>query len=205
MDNAGTLRDWIDVIRADGLSQYMDPNVPVDIVAHSMGGLVARAYLHHHAGAGEVDRVFMFGTPNAGTTLMLFEGSGFCRCHLTDLTGGLCPMPQEFRAFWEMSPLFLAAGGEFERQVTSTAGAKFLLVGSDRDRDCKEPEECRPLWGVEDDTVVSQYSAQYLPASVPLTDILGTPTANSPHWTLHSGPILRELLLPYLENRFRRP
>jgi len=44
------------------------------IVAHSMGGLVARAYLRDH-GAGRVARVITLGTPHRGTGLARF-GAG---------------------------------------------------------------------------------------------------------------------------------
>ena len=44
------------------------------IVGHSMGGLVARAYLRDH-GAGRVERVITLGTPHRGTGLARF-GAG---------------------------------------------------------------------------------------------------------------------------------
>jgi pimeloyl-ACP methyl ester carboxylesterase len=40
-------------------------NAKVDLVAHSFGGLVARAYFQKH-GAGRVDRLVTFGTPHKG-------------------------------------------------------------------------------------------------------------------------------------------
>ncbi len=46
------------------LKQYCDKLGSVQIVAHSMGGLVARAAVA--AGATSIDRVVMLGTPNAG-------------------------------------------------------------------------------------------------------------------------------------------
>jgi triacylglycerol lipase len=41
----------------------------VDVVAHSMGGLALRYYLHFHGGAGIVRRVVFMGTPHRGTWL----------------------------------------------------------------------------------------------------------------------------------------
>jgi len=38
----------------------------VNIVAHSMGGLVARAYIKNQGGSGKVDKLIMVGTPNHG-------------------------------------------------------------------------------------------------------------------------------------------
>jgi len=43
------------------------PQSRVDIVAHSMGGLVARAYVEGPGYAGGVERLIMIGPPNAGS------------------------------------------------------------------------------------------------------------------------------------------
>ena len=47
-------------------SEY--PNTPIYIVAHSMGGLVARCYLEGPNYAGGVQKFIMIGTPNHGST-----------------------------------------------------------------------------------------------------------------------------------------
>jgi triacylglycerol lipase len=39
----------------------------VDLVGHSEGGLVSRAYVKYHGGAAEVDSLVTLGTPNYGT------------------------------------------------------------------------------------------------------------------------------------------
>lgn len=39
----------------------------VDVVAHSMGGLALRYYLHFHAGGSKIRRVVFTGTPHRGT------------------------------------------------------------------------------------------------------------------------------------------
>jgi pimeloyl-ACP methyl ester carboxylesterase len=45
-------------------------DTPVDIISHSMGGLVSRYLLEHIKGTeGWVNRLFMFGTPNGGSVL----------------------------------------------------------------------------------------------------------------------------------------
>lgn len=41
----------------------------VDLVAHSMGGLVSRTYVKNLGGASQVDSLIMMGTPNYGTNL----------------------------------------------------------------------------------------------------------------------------------------
>ncbi|MFV1921729.1 MAG: esterase/lipase family protein [Methylotenera sp.] len=84
--SAGQLADFIEQIRLD----YQNPNLKVDIVAHSMGGLITRYYLRYGkqdvigdnhfdeklnmVGAERVRRVILLGTPNLGSvkTLNLF-------------------------------------------------------------------------------------------------------------------------------------
>ncbi len=41
----------------------------VDLVAHSMGGLVARYYVENRSYEGDVDKLIMLGTPNGGATI----------------------------------------------------------------------------------------------------------------------------------------
>lgn len=43
------------------------PNVSTDIIAHSMGGLVARRYVEGDAYAGGVEHLILLGTPNLGS------------------------------------------------------------------------------------------------------------------------------------------
>jgi pimeloyl-ACP methyl ester carboxylesterase len=43
------------------------PKLKIEIVAHSMGGLVARRYIEGAEYAGGVDRLIMIGTPNGGS------------------------------------------------------------------------------------------------------------------------------------------
>ena len=84
--SAGQLADFIEQIRLD----YHNPDLKVDTVAHSMGGLIARYYLRYGKqdvvadndfdqkstmfGAERVRRVILLGTPNLGSvkTLNLF-------------------------------------------------------------------------------------------------------------------------------------
>jgi pimeloyl-ACP methyl ester carboxylesterase len=44
------------------------PTAQVDVVGHSLGGLVARAFIEGPDYAGGVDRLILCGTPNAGST-----------------------------------------------------------------------------------------------------------------------------------------
>jgi hypothetical protein len=61
--NAQKLKEAIELAKADsGASQ-------VSLIAHSMGGLVARAYVESALYSGDVAQVFMLGTPQAGLEL----------------------------------------------------------------------------------------------------------------------------------------
>jgi len=77
-------------VKAEMMRRYgvVDPDVRFDIVAHSMGGLVARYYLRYGdtplpedgslpeltwAGARHVENVILVGTPNAGSVKTLDE------------------------------------------------------------------------------------------------------------------------------------
>ena len=78
---ARKLADFIDQIRVD----YDDPELKVDIVAHSMGGLITRYYLRYGRedvldgnefpvnlyGGERVRRVILLGTPNLGSVKIL--------------------------------------------------------------------------------------------------------------------------------------
>ena len=85
-DNVQTARKldrFIEQIRAD----YADQKLKVDIVAHSMGGLVARYYIRYgtadvlddnefpinHHGASRVRKVILLGTPNLGSVSAVQE------------------------------------------------------------------------------------------------------------------------------------
>jgi pimeloyl-ACP methyl ester carboxylesterase len=60
---ADSIRTW--------RSTRANPAERVTIIAHSMGGLVARYYLHHYQGAEAVERILFLGTPHRGSTRAL--------------------------------------------------------------------------------------------------------------------------------------
>ena len=65
----GAIEDYLPIVERAVASLRAKTNAPkVVIVAHSMGGLVARAYLRSH-GAGCIEHVFTMGTPHHGTSL----------------------------------------------------------------------------------------------------------------------------------------
>ncbi|HEX4794368.1 MAG TPA: hypothetical protein VH370_11280 [Humisphaera sp.] len=61
-DSAANLAQRLTELRA------LYPTLRVQIIAHSMGGLVARDYLEGASYVGGVDRLIMVGTPNAGSS-----------------------------------------------------------------------------------------------------------------------------------------
>ncbi len=79
--SAGELADFVEQIRID----YDNPELKVDIVAHSMGGLITRYYMRYGRldvtndnnfpvnmyGGDRVRRVILLGTPNLGSVEML--------------------------------------------------------------------------------------------------------------------------------------
>lgn len=64
------------------LKREIDANIKggrVDIVAHSLGGLIARVYVQMLGGARRVDRLVTLGTPHRGTYAAMFVPSAFVR------------------------------------------------------------------------------------------------------------------------------
>ncbi len=127
---AGRLADLVERIKED----HGDPELQVDLIAHSMGGLVARYYLRYgredvlgdnefpvnFSGAGNVRRVILLGTPNLGSVSSLhafIEGTkvGFKRIP----TQVLATMPSVYQLFphslheWLVMP----AGTPLQRDI----------------------------------------------------------------------------------------
>ncbi len=71
----------------------------IDLVAHSMGGLVARAYIQHLGGERRVDRLITLGTPHCGTHAANFIPAGLVRQLLpdSDFLGRLNALPPPAR------------------------------------------------------------------------------------------------------------
>ena len=75
----GSIDDYADAIEAAVRQlEASAPGLPPLIVAHSMGGLAARAWWRRHGRAGRVLRIVTLGTPHAGTRL----------AHLSHTTNG---------------------------------------------------------------------------------------------------------------------
>jgi pimeloyl-ACP methyl ester carboxylesterase len=149
--NADILHREIQQIKA-AWSSALPANSPVDIVAHSMGGLITRAYLHKHSQIGDVDRVITLGTPHLGAWYLFGQS----------ILGVLPPSLQQ------MDPLYL--GLTFPQTFFNPKGARFILVGSSMNCNCLpffEPELSLLLLspslaatiGWDDDGWVSTWSA----------------------------------------------
>jgi len=86
VQTAQKLARYIEQIRRD----YHQPDLKVDLVAHSMGGLIARYYLRYgdkdvlgkntfdvnFEGAGRVRRIVLLGAPNLGSVTALYSFIG---------------------------------------------------------------------------------------------------------------------------------
>jgi pimeloyl-ACP methyl ester carboxylesterase len=100
----------IEQIRDD----YGDPTLRVDVIAHSMGGLIVRYYERYGtddvlegntfsvtgAGAAKLRRVVLLGTPNQGTVTAVHKFLNGYRVALSRLpTEGVATMPAMFQLF----------------------------------------------------------------------------------------------------------
>jgi pimeloyl-ACP methyl ester carboxylesterase len=112
-DNVQTARklsQFIEQIRLD----YADPELKVDLVAHSMGGLIARYYLRYGeqdtlddndfeitlSGAQKVRRIILLGTPNLGSVSALHSFiNGFKVGARTISTETVATMPSSYQLF----------------------------------------------------------------------------------------------------------
>ncbi len=93
------------------------PDLTVDVVAFSMGGLVARGYVEADAYPGGVDRLILIATPNHGST---WAG-------LTVLTKGRLAAEQvDTDPAWR--PTWLVTGGLCEAGRDLTPGSPFLTA-----------------------------------------------------------------------------
>ncbi len=110
VQTAHRLDELINAIRAD----YANPNLRVDIVAHSMGGLATRYYLRYgtsdvldsndfpmnNHGASRVHKVILLGTPNLGSVSGLSEFLRGFKVGLRSIsTETLATMPSAYQLF----------------------------------------------------------------------------------------------------------
>jgi len=106
----GKLDELIEQIRRD----YRDPHLRVDVIAHSMGGLVVRYFERYGTvdvldgnsfpvtglGVSKLRRVVLLGTPNQGTVTAVHKFLNGYRVGLSALpTEGVATMPSTFQLF----------------------------------------------------------------------------------------------------------
>lgn len=112
-DNVSTaqkLDDLIDQIRRD----YKDPFLRVDVIAHSMGGLIVRYYERYGTadvlngntfpvtglGLSKLRRIVLLGAPNQGTVTAVHKFLNGYRVGFSSLpTEGVATMPSTFQLF----------------------------------------------------------------------------------------------------------
>jgi hypothetical protein len=112
-DNVKTVRkldELIEQIRRD----YRDPGLRVDVIAHSMGGLIVRYYERYGTvdvldgnsfvvtglGLSKLRRVVLLGTPNQGTVTAVHKFLNGYRVGFSALpTEGVATMPATFQLF----------------------------------------------------------------------------------------------------------
>jgi pimeloyl-ACP methyl ester carboxylesterase len=81
----------------------------VDILAHSMGGIVARIYISEFGGSARVGRLVTMGTPHQGSAKMLElldEGWGFWRNLVAGGLGTVRRTTLTFPAIYELMPRY---------------------------------------------------------------------------------------------------
>ena len=163
-ENAAALQRYIaGVKRLTGAEQ-------VDLLAHSMGGLVSRYYVARLMRERDVARLIMLGSPHGGS-----ECSG-----LASALGVLQPAALELR------PAFVRQ--IFNRGVTRRHGVPFHMLAGD-----PIAEGFRaPCSGVPSDSVVSVASASAIPGRVQRLPVLHTEMTASPEvFTRFVLPLLR--------------
>lgn len=74
----GPLATFEDVVSrlAAHVARHVPAHATLSLVGHSLGGIVARWYLHEHAQEHRVDRVITLATPHAGTLPARFAPTG---------------------------------------------------------------------------------------------------------------------------------
>jgi len=111
----GGFRPW--------LAAYGLQSVPLDMVAHSKGGIVARSYLHHFALPGEIRTLVTLGSPHGGwepllsLPVVLNPGNAIAEMHPWNM--------------WGVYPNGSAIAGSCGQTVTNLQGARLCVVGSD--------------------------------------------------------------------------
>ena len=153
---AAKLADFIDQIRKD----YNDPDLKVDIVAHSMGGLISRYFIRYGKtdvlddndfpvslyGGERVRRVILLGTPNLGSIKLM---NGF----IDGIKLGLGKINPEILA--TMPSLYQLMPHPLNNWIVTAQGEKL-------DRDLFDINTWRQFeWNIFDPVVRARIEAQF--------------------------------------------
>jgi pimeloyl-ACP methyl ester carboxylesterase len=164
-DNAATLRGYIaGVRRATGADM-------VDVVAHSMGGLVSRYYIARLMQQRDVAQLVMLGAPHGGSDCSALPAK----------LGYFSPASLELR------PAYLQK--IFNRAVTTRRGVPFHMLAGNRILDTFKA----PCSGVPSDVVVALDSAASIAGSLTEFPVLHTDMTKS-------GDVFRRFVLPRLRS-----
>ena len=144
----------------------------VDLVAHSMGGLISRYYIDRLMKDRDVAQLIMLGTPHGGTTCASLPAS----------LGFYLPATLELR------PSYLAE--VFNRQITRRHGAPFyLLAGNPIVESFKAPCTATPS-----DLVVSRMSVSAVTGPISEAPLFHTDMTGSER-------IFKDFVAPHLQRR----
>lgn len=156
VESARKLADLVDQIRVD----YGNPDLKVDIVAHSMGGLITRYYMRYGRvdvtndndfpvnmyGGDRVRRVILLGTPNLGSVKMM---NGF----ITGIQLGLKRINQE--TLLTMPSLYHLFPHPLNNWIVTAEGKKL-------DRDLFDVNTWRSFqWAIFDPKVRERIKSEY--------------------------------------------
>jgi pimeloyl-ACP methyl ester carboxylesterase len=99
-------------VSADKLNSFLQQKIPTgqfDIVAHSMGGVVAKVWMADYGGASRVGALVTFGTPHLGsasTFRTLDEGWGFWKNMVARGLGQVRETAMTFPSLYELLPSY---------------------------------------------------------------------------------------------------
>jgi pimeloyl-ACP methyl ester carboxylesterase len=143
-ENVAILGEYVDAVQAQTGAEM------VDLVAHSMGGLISRYYIDRGMDGREVAQLITLGTPQAGTDCANLPAS----------LGMLQPATLEIRPAYVM--------GIFNQQITRRHGAPFhALAGTTIQGPVGVPCSAAPT-----DEVVSLESAGAIPVNLDQIELL---------------------------------
>lgn len=172
-------------VQLRGLRQAY-PNLIIDVIAHSMGGLVARDYIEGPAYGGGVDRLIMVAPPN--------HGSGWARLRFVlsaQENYYLCRSNPDWHWTWMVTEGLGEAGddllpkSDFLKQLNARprrAGVRYTIIAGNKSRvdlveanclaSCSQaiPARARGWWGLRQFYQLMQDSARNLRTETGPTD-----------------------------------